>query len=122
MSLLRYHLDEDCQSAALAAALRQHGIEVVTTNDCGLAGTEDDAQLQQAAQNGTAIVTNNICDYTALHARWIAAERGHAGIVLFPQQEYSIGEVVRRLAHLRRAVSAEQMRNRLEWLSAWGVH
>ena len=36
MSLLRYHLDEDCQSAALAAALRQHGIEVVTTNEAGI--------------------------------------------------------------------------------------
>ena len=40
MSLLRYHLDEDCQSAALAAALRQHGIEVVTTNEAGIVGVD----------------------------------------------------------------------------------
>ena len=122
MSLLRYHLDEDCQSAALASALRQHGIEVVTTNKAGIAGAGDDAQLEYSAKQGTAIVTNNICDYTALHTRWLAEGRQHAGIVLFPQQGYSIGEVVRRLAHLRRTLSAEEMQGRLEWLSAWGTH
>jgi len=67
-------------------------------------------------------VTNNICDYTALHSRWLAKGRLHAGIVLFPQQEYSIGEIIRRLAHLRRTLTAEEMQGRLEWLSAWGAH
>ena len=122
MSLLRYHLDEDCQSAALASALRQHGIEVVTTNEAAIAGADDAAQLKHAARQGAAIVSNNICDYTALHARWLAEGRRHAGIVLFPQQGYFIGEVVRRLAHLRRTFSAEEMQDRLEWLSAWGAH
>jgi len=49
VSLLRYHLDEDCQSAALAAALRQHGIEAMTTNEANIAGVSDDAQLEHAA-------------------------------------------------------------------------
>ena len=44
MSLLRYHLDENCQSAALAAALREHGIDVVTTNETDIARMNDDAQ------------------------------------------------------------------------------
>jgi len=122
VSLLRYHLDEDCQSDALASALRQHGIEVVTTNEAGIAGVDDDAQLEHAAENGAVIVSNNICDYAAMHARWLAEGRQHAGIVLFPQQEYSIGEVVRRLAHLRRTLSAGEMRSRLEWLVGWGAH
>jgi hypothetical protein len=39
----------------------------------------------------------------------------------FPQQKYSLGEVVRRLAHLRRTLSAEEMQGRLEWLSSWGA-
>jgi len=121
VSLLRYHLDEDCQSAALASALRQHGIEVGTTNEVRIVGVDDDAQLEHAAKQGTAIVTNNICDYAALHTRWLADGRRHAGIVLFPQQGYSIGEVVRRLAHLRRTLSAEEMQGRLEWLNAWAA-
>jgi len=121
VSLLRYHLDEDCQSAALAAALRQHGIEVETTNEANIVGMEDEAQLDYAGKGHMVIVTNNICDYTVLHARWLAQGRSHAGIVLFPQQAYSIGEVVRRLAHLHRTLSAEEMQCRLEWLSSWGA-
>ena len=121
VSLLRYHLDEDCQSAALATALRQHGMEVVTTNEANIVGADDDAQLEHAARHPATIVTNNIRDYTELHAQWLAQGRSHAGIVLFPQQEYSIGEVVRRLAHLRRTLSSEEMQGRLEWLSSWRV-
>jgi hypothetical protein len=83
VSRLRYHLDEDCQSAALAAALRQHGIEVVTTNEANIAGMEDDAQLEHGARQQTVIVTNNICDYAALHTRWLAQGRSHAGILSF---------------------------------------
>jgi hypothetical protein len=115
-------LDEDCQSAALAAALRQHGIEVVTTNEANISGLSDDGQLEYAAGQNAAIVTNNIRDFTTLHARWIEEGRQHAGIVVFPQQEYSLGEVVRRLSHLHRTLNAEEMQSRLEWLTSWGVH
>lgn len=120
MSVVRYYFDEDCQSGALAAALRQHGVEVQTTNEAGTSGVGDDAQLQHATDAGFVLVTNNIGDFTALHDRWLAAGRHHAGIVLFAQQAFSIGEIVRRLAHLRRTLTAEQMRDRLEWLTAWG--
>ena len=120
MTAIRYSLDEDCQSGALAAALREHGVEVLTSSEAGLAGATDDAQLQHATDTGFVLVTNNISDFAALHTRWLAEGRHHAGIVLFPQQALSIGEVVRRLAHLRRTLTAEQIRDRLEWLSAWG--
>lgn len=120
MSEIRYHLDEDCQSSSLAAALRQHGVEVTTTTEAGIAGVDDEAQMRHAEERGHVIVTNNIADFTALHARWLAEGRHHAGIVVFPQQAYSIGETVRRLTHLRRTLSAEAMRDRLEWLNAWG--
>jgi hypothetical protein len=122
VSRLRFHLDEDCQAAALAAALWQHAIDAVTTNAVGLRGVDDETQLREAAIRGLTIVTNNIRDFVPLHARWLAENRPpHAGIVIFPQQAFSVGEVVRRLAHLSQSVSAEQMKNRLEWLNAWGA-
>lgn len=119
MSILRFHLDEDCQSAALAAALREHGIDATTTNEAGNPGVDDDSQLQSATDMGRVIVSNNIGDFSALHGRWLDTGRDHAGIVLFPQQRDAIGKVVRRLLHLRNALTAEDMRNRLEWLSNW---
>lgn len=47
MSNLQFQLDEDCQAQALASALRQHGIDVVTTNEAGLNGVDDDTQLER---------------------------------------------------------------------------
>lgn len=122
MNPVRYYFDEDCQSGGLAAALRQHGVEVLTTNEAGICGVSDDAQLQHAANVGFVLVTNNISDFAALHNGWLSEGRHHAGIVLCPQQAYSIGEIIRRLTHLRRVLTAEQMHDRLEWLNAWGSH
>lgn len=120
MTQLRFQLDEDCQAAALAAALWQHAIEAITTNAAGLSGADDETQLREAATHGRVLVTNNIRDFVPLHAHWLAEKRPpHAGLVVFGQQTYSVGEVVRRLARLSRALPAEQMQNRLEWLNSW---
>lgn len=122
MNRLRFLLDEDCQAGALAAALRQHGMDVMTTNEAGWRGANDETQLRAAAAQGRAIVTNNICDFVPLHARWLdAGQPPHAGIVVFPQQEFSVGEVVRRLANLSQSLTADEMKNRLEWLHGWGA-
>ena len=122
MSRLGFQLDEDCQATALAMALRQHGLDAVTTNEVGLQGLDDEAQLREAAARGLSIVTNNIRDFVPLHAQWLQEKRPpHAGIVVFPQQEFGVGEIVRRLAHLSQVVSAEEMKNRMEWLNAWGA-
>lgn len=122
MSVLRFQLDEDCQAKALAQALWQHGLEATTTNKAGLRGVDDETQLRAATADGRVIVTNNIRDFVPLHARWLVEARPpHSGIEVFAQQEFSVGEVLRRLAHLSRTISAEDMKNRLEWLSAWGA-
>lgn len=122
MSGLRFQLDEDCQALALAHALWQHGIEATTTNAVGLRGADDETQLREAAAHGRVLVTNNIRDFVPLHARWLKELRPpHAGIVVFPQQEFGIGEIVRRLARLSGTLPGEDMKNRLEWLSAWSA-
>jgi hypothetical protein len=121
VSRIRIHLDEDCQAHALAKALQQHGIDAKTTNELGLGGVNDERQLEVALQAGRMLVTNNICDFVPLHGRWVAEGRTHCGIVVFPQQELSIGETVRRLARLTQTLRAEDMRNRLEWLNNWGA-
>jgi hypothetical protein len=58
MSAVRFHWDEDCQAAAPAAALREHGIDATTTNELGLAGVDDDRQLLHAAGAGRVMVRN----------------------------------------------------------------
>ena len=83
MSRVRLQLDEDCQAHALAAALRQHGIDAKTPNEVALEGVEDQAQLGAALAAGRVVDAN--------------------------------GKLISSL-------SAEQMRNRLEWLNSWGAN
>jgi hypothetical protein len=46
----------------------------------------------------------------------LSAGREHAGIVVIPRQRYTIGEKIRRLLSLVNAVTAEEMKSRLEYL------
>ena len=48
------------------------------------------------------------------------AGQSHAGIILAVQQRYSVGEQMRRLLRLTSTLTAEEMRNRVEFLSSWG--
>jgi hypothetical protein len=49
----------------------------------------------------------------------VTQQRPHAGIIVAPQQRYAVGEELRRLLRLIGTVSAEEMQNRVEFLSAW---
>ena len=45
--------------------------------------------------------------------------KSHAGIVLALQQQYGVGGQMRRLLQLIAHLTAEDMQNRVEFLSAW---
>jgi hypothetical protein len=51
----------------------------------------------------------------------MAQHQGHAGMVLARQQQYGVGEDMRRLLRLMTHRTAEEMYNREEFLSAWGA-
>ena len=55
-----------------------------------------------------------------LYSNLMRAGQSHAGIILAVQQRYSVGEQMRRLLRLISSVTAEEMRNRIEFLSTWG--
>jgi hypothetical protein len=65
------------------------------------------------------LYTFNIGDFMALHTIYLTEDKEHAGIILGDQQRYGIGEPMRRLLRLVQMTSAEEMRNRIEFLSAW---
>ena len=52
--------------------------------------------------------------------RFLTVGESHGGIILAPQQQYSIGEQLRRLLKLIAAKSSEDMSNQVEFLSKWG--
>lgn len=118
--ILRLYCDEDSVQHALVLALRKRGVDILTALEAGTTKESDERQLTYASRQGRAIYSFNMGDFCRLHALWLSQQRPHAGIVVARQQHYSIGEQMRRLSRLVGQVSAEEMQNRLEFLSDWG--
>ena len=90
----------------VVAALRSRGVEVVTALDAGLIGKSDEEQLAFATERECVLYTFNVSDFYRLHTQWISAGREHAGMILAPQQRFSIGEQLRRILSLRASLAS----------------
>lgn len=117
---VRLYLDEDAMDADLVEALRSRGVNVETAYEASMVERNDREQLEYAAAQGRTLYGFNMGHFCQLHAEVLAAGRTHTGIVLARQQRYPVGEQMRRLLKLMGALSAEEMRNRLEFLGSWG--
>jgi Domain of unknown function (DUF5615) len=120
VSRIKIYIDEDAMDSDLVAALSSRGITVITALDAGLAGRSDDEQLAFASGHGCVLYTFNVSDFYRLHTEWVGVGREHAGMILAPQQRFSVGEQLRRILRLRATTSAVSMRNQVEFLGNWG--
>jgi hypothetical protein len=114
------YLDEDSQRLALIHALQARGVDVVGAWSVGMRQRSDEEHLLLATAQGRTLYGFNVGDFYRLHTEFLAQGRSHAGIVLAKQQHYSVGEQMRRLLKLTASRSAEEMKDRVEFLSAWG--
>ena len=117
--IIRLYLDEDAMDRDLVRALEARGVDVESVLESGMTGYSDPQPLESAASRGRVLYTCNVGDFHRLHWDYINSQRVHSGIILVPQQRYSIGEQLRRILTLISTLSAEQMKNRLEFLSSW---
>ena len=118
MSKPRLYLDEDSMRRSLVFGLRARNVDVLTASEAEMINRTDEDHLATATASGRVLYTFNVADYCVLHQAWISQRRIHAGIVVAPQQRYSTGEELRRLVRLAGSLTAEEMRNRIEFLSA----
>lgn len=107
---IRFHLDEHIP-ASIAAGLRRRGIDVTTSIESGLVGTDDPSQLSFAASAGRVLVTHD-ADFLRLHAEGLA----HAGIAYCQQGAVTIGEMLRRLVLIYDLLSPEEIAGNVEFL------
>jgi hypothetical protein len=113
---IRLYLDENIQ-VALVDALIARGVDVLTTFKARNVGLNDLYQLQFAIELKRTFITYNKRDFAKLHYARLAENREHSGIILSDQ--LSVGVILRRFMKLYFALSSEDMKNRLEYLSAW---
>ena len=117
--MLALYTDEDSMDTVLVRALRVRGFDVLTAQEAGMVGRTDADHLKFATAERRVLCTFNVGDFWALHGEYLLAGRSHAGIVLMPQQRYTVGEQLRRLLRLAATLSSDAMVNRAEFLSAW---
>lgn len=85
-----------------------------------MAGENDAKHLEYAAAQGLVLYSFNRGDYAALHTMFMEQGLSHGGIILSRHNRHSVGEQMRRLVRLADALSAEEMKDRIEYLNAWG--
>ena len=105
----------------LVTALRTRRIDVVTAFEARMINRSDDAHLRRATSEDRVLYSFNIADYCRLHRQWLSNGETHGGIILAPQQRYTVGEQLRRLLLLLARNTPVEMRSRLEYLSVWGA-
>lgn len=115
----RLYVDEDATWNALVAALRERGFDVLTVRDAKRQRSSDEAQLEFATAEDRVLITFNAGHFSVLHRNWIQQGKEHSGIVVMHQSIRSVGELQRRLIRIRAALSQEQMRNQLLFLTNW---
>jgi len=107
---IRFHLDEHVHPA-IAAGLRNRGVDVTTTLEVGLSSADDEDHVAFARSEHRVIVTHDD-DFLTLHSRHVA----HAGIAYCHQQSRSIGDLLRALLLLHECLTPEEMQGRVEFL------
>lgn len=117
---IRLYFDEDSTDKDLVDALRSRGVDVITAYEEGLLGADDEQELKHAGQLERVLYSFNVRDFWRIHTHFLKKGVSHSGIILARQQLYSVGEQMRRLVRLISERSAEEMRDQVEFLSAWG--
>jgi len=119
MSKILLYLDEDAMDDDLVQALRFRGVDVLTATEAGMLHRNDDEQLYWATVNRRVLYSFNVKDFYQLHTRLLEQASVHAGIILAPQQRYSVGEQMRGIIKLISTKSAEDIQSQVEFLSNW---
>ena len=116
MTAIKIYLDEDVH-AFVAQALKLRGYEATTTAAEGRLGAEDTDQLNFATARGYAILTYDQRDFPRIHYERMRQGGEHGGILIGIKRDS--WRTLRGLLRLLSEVSAEEIKNRLEYLSNW---
>ncbi len=119
MSQIHLYLNEDALSCALVQALQSSSVDVMTVAHANRLSFSDEEQLIWATQQKRVIYSFNMGDFHQLHRIFLAEGRSHSGIILAPQQRYSIGEQLRGLLKLITEKPGSEMINQLVFLSSY---
>jgi predicted nuclease of predicted toxin-antitoxin system len=101
--------------AAVAAGLRQHGVDIVTAYEDGSAEWDDESLLDRANELGRIFFTHDD-DFLAIAARWLAVKRPFSGIVYAHQYRLTVRQLIVELEMIAKVADLADMQDRVEFL------
>src|SRR5437016_3616487 len=107
---IKFHLDEHIDPD-IAWALRRHGIDVTTTADAGLRGTDDQTQLGFAKSEKRVLVTHDT-DFLTL----VKGDSSHPGIVFSSMSALSVGEMIGSLILIHAVLTPDEISGRVQYM------
>lgn len=116
MSEISLYFDEDAGKKSIVQALKNSGIDIITTSDANNLENSDEEQLIWAKEQGRVIYTFNLGVFCRLHQTYREKNINHAGIIVVEKQSYSLGQQLRYIINLTATKSAEKMKNKLFFL------
>jgi hypothetical protein len=99
----------------VAAALRQHSVDVLTAEQDGQKGLVDELLLTRATSLGRVLVTNDRGFHTIV-ARWRRDGRHFAGIAYYRAQHLPHSKLIEDLMLVSMVYDADDMMNHVEFL------
>lgn len=117
---IRIYLDEDAMGKALTQALRSQGIDVLTADEAGMIERDDEKHLKYATEQGRVLYSFNKKDYNRINTLVLSQGLSHAGIILGVMERFTIGEQMRRIRKIVDTLAAEEIQDRIVYLTAWG--
>jgi hypothetical protein len=119
---MEIYLDDCSDADLLIALLTRTGHRVATPRSEGTLGLRDDRHLDYAARSGFVLLSKNPRDFRALHTRWQAQGRPHAGILLvyldnIKGKDMGPADIVRAIDNL--VASGLPIANEIHVLNHW---
>jgi hypothetical protein len=100
---------------AVAEGLRRRHVDAWSARDSGRLGASDEEQLTYACQQRAVLFTHDH-DFLEIAGHWMETEREHWGVIYASQGRVGVGDCVRRLIEYATVLTAEKMKNQIEFL------
>ena len=108
------YLDHHVHSG-IATGLRARGVQLVTCLEDGTEQLPDDQVLLRATQMAHVVFTQDD-DFLAVAGTWLRDGRPFAGVAYAHPLRITVGQAIRDLEVLAKAMDETDMRNRIEYL------
>jgi predicted nuclease of predicted toxin-antitoxin system len=114
LAKLKIYTDENVDMR-VSEGLRLRGIKAVSAIEKGLTGVPDTEHFRYASEIQAVVFTHD--HYFIEIAKELMQEGGtHWGIIFVEMNKLSVGECIKRLAIYAEILSAEDMKNQIEFL------